>query len=228
MSLSNLTEKRLSKEIDKLCHVKERVRALRKVTVREVSKMLEKWGIDRGAKRIELADDELMHWGIKKGEAKKDHKYIRRYWKNNRWVYVYDDGKGGKRDLKMLTKVADLAGADEKEKLRRSKENYLRETGNSDSIRTANFRTSAMRYNRDSTSKTVKDMELQAVRGYTNPNYAKAKQEEKKARTSFNKAYLAKDQYERSKKAYGKTIMGFSENMINKGKNFINNLFKKK
>ena len=56
----------------------------------------------------------------------------------------------------------------------------------------------------------------------------KTKQEEKKARTLFNKAYLAKDQYERSKKAYGKTIMGFSENTINKGKNFINNLFKKK
>ena len=190
--------------------------------------MLEKWGIDRGAKRIELADDELMHWGIKKGEAKKDHKYIRRYWKNNRWVYVYDDGKGGKRDLKMLTKVADLAGADEKERLRRSKKNYLRETGNSDSIRTANFRTLAMYYNRNSANKRVKDMELQAVRGYINPKYAKAKQEEKESRTLFNKAYLAKDQYERSKKAYDKTIIGFSENTINKGKNFINNLFKKK
>lgn len=40
--------------------------------------MSEKWGIGRGAKRVELADDELMHW-----------KYIERYKRNGKWVYVY-------------------------------------------------------------------------------------------------------------------------------------------
>lgn len=45
--LSNLIEKRLSKEGDKLCHVKEK--ALRKADEREVSKM---------------NNDELMHYGV--------------------------------------------------------------------------------------------------------------------------------------------------------------------
>lgn len=35
-------------------------------------------------------ENELYHWGIKKGEAAEKHKYIKREWKNNRWVYYYD------------------------------------------------------------------------------------------------------------------------------------------
>ena len=35
-------------------------------------------------------EHELYHWGIKKGEAAENHKYTRREWKNNRWVYYYD------------------------------------------------------------------------------------------------------------------------------------------
>ena len=34
--------------------------------------------------------DELYHWGMKKGEAAEKHKYTRREWKNNHWVYFYD------------------------------------------------------------------------------------------------------------------------------------------
>lgn len=34
--------------------------------------------------------NELYHWGMKKGEAAKNHKYTRREWKNNHWVYFYD------------------------------------------------------------------------------------------------------------------------------------------
>ena len=40
----------------------------------------------------EVSDDELMHWGIKKGEARDDHKYIKREWKNGRWQYTYPNG----------------------------------------------------------------------------------------------------------------------------------------
>lgn len=35
-------------------------------------------------------ENELYHWGIKKGEAAEKHKYVKREWKNNRWVYYYD------------------------------------------------------------------------------------------------------------------------------------------
>lgn len=33
--------------------------------------------------------DELYHFGIRKGWTKKNHKYIKREWKNGRWVYYY-------------------------------------------------------------------------------------------------------------------------------------------
>lgn len=33
---------------------------------------------------------ELQHAWLKKGEQAEDHKYIRREWRNNRWVYYYD------------------------------------------------------------------------------------------------------------------------------------------
>lgn len=32
---------------------------------------------------VEVSDEELMHWG--------DYKYIKREWKNGRWVYYYED-----------------------------------------------------------------------------------------------------------------------------------------
>lgn len=35
-------------------------------------------------------DNELIHWGLKKGQARKEHKYIKREWKNGRWRYYYD------------------------------------------------------------------------------------------------------------------------------------------
>lgn len=35
-------------------------------------------------------DRELYHW-LKKGESKEDHKYVRREWKNGRWVYYYNE-----------------------------------------------------------------------------------------------------------------------------------------
>ena len=44
-----------------------------------------------------MSEDELYHW-LKKGEAAKDHKYIKREWTNNRWKYWY------KNDVKTSTK----------------------------------------------------------------------------------------------------------------------------
>ena len=35
---------------------------------------------------------ELSHAWLKKGEQADEHKYIRREWKNGRWVYYYADG----------------------------------------------------------------------------------------------------------------------------------------
>ncbi len=40
----------------------------------------------------EIPEYELTHWGIKKGETREDHKYIKREWKNGRWQYTYPNG----------------------------------------------------------------------------------------------------------------------------------------
>ena len=46
----------------------------------------------------EIRDDELMHIAVAKGEPRKDHKYISREWKNNRWVYTYkNDSKNSSK-----------------------------------------------------------------------------------------------------------------------------------
>lgn len=43
------------------------------------------------SKYILTSDGELYHGWLKKGEQSEDHKYIRREWKNGRWVYYYED-----------------------------------------------------------------------------------------------------------------------------------------
>lgn len=43
-----------------------------------------------------VSEDELYHWGTKKGEQKKDHKYISREWKNGRWVYTYEEDRNNR------------------------------------------------------------------------------------------------------------------------------------
>lgn len=54
--------------------------------------------------------NELYHAWLKKGETSDDHKYIRREWKNGRWVYYYEDKKGNRHDSKIFTKAADKVG----------------------------------------------------------------------------------------------------------------------
>ena len=68
-------------------------------------------------------DEYLQHWGFKKGEERKDHKYIKREWKNGRWQYYYDNGKGSHTNLKLVSRVADRLGADEKTKYKNAEAN---------------------------------------------------------------------------------------------------------
>lgn len=48
---------------------------------------------------------ELYHWGIKKGEAAEKHKYVKREWKNNRWVYYYDTPGAKNKPTSQLPKT---------------------------------------------------------------------------------------------------------------------------
>lgn len=43
-----------------------------------------------------MTEQELYHAWLKKGAQKEDHKYIRREWKNGRWVYYYDSDTSAK------------------------------------------------------------------------------------------------------------------------------------
>ena len=191
--------------------------------------MSKKWGVARDYRNVELSEDELMH---------KSHKYIKRYWKNDKWRYVYKDSKGKEKDLKVLSKLADLAGADEKEQYRRVNEKYEK----------AGYKgldeETALNY----THRRINDAqdrysEVSFARAYPESNIAKknpnlitmSDKNFKKLKESSNAtikkanadAKMIGDHVSK-RKAYEKTLIGFTETTINKGNNFINNLFKKK
>lgn len=63
-----------------------------------------------------VSANELYHWGLKKGEQKKDHKYIDREWKNGRWVYYYEDKKGNRKDLTTVNKIVEATGSNAKKR----------------------------------------------------------------------------------------------------------------
>lgn len=50
-----------------------------------------------------MTEQELYHAWLKKGAAKDDHKYIKREWKNGRWVYYYDSDTSAKNYSKYNT-----------------------------------------------------------------------------------------------------------------------------
>lgn len=62
----------------------------------------------------EVTDDELSHAWLKKGEQKKDHKYIKREWKNGKWRYYYD-----------YDELRDALGYDELANMEKARHNYI-------------------------------------------------------------------------------------------------------
>lgn len=43
-------------------------------------------------------------------------KYVKRVWKNGKWQYYYDNGKGTTRNLGLVSKISDWVGEDEKQR----------------------------------------------------------------------------------------------------------------
>lgn len=52
---------------------------------------------------------ELYHAWLKKGEQSENHKYIRREWKNGRWVYYYDSDTSAKPN-NTITRISKTNG----------------------------------------------------------------------------------------------------------------------
>lgn len=50
-------------------------------------------------------------------------KYIKRVWRNGKWQYYYDNGKGTTRNLGLVSKVSDWVGEDEKQRAKLSSQN---------------------------------------------------------------------------------------------------------
>lgn len=67
----------------------------------------------------------LAHGWLKKGEERAGHKYIKREWKNGKWVYYYElpslntrsTGSTKTGQLKLLTRLSDWFGLDEKKRM---------------------------------------------------------------------------------------------------------------
>lgn len=65
--------------------------------------------------------DELYHAWLKKGEAAEKHKYIRRYWKNGRWNYVYPKGQNYKTIAQATEEYESAKAAAQKQKTEQDK-----------------------------------------------------------------------------------------------------------
>lgn len=174
-------------------------------------------------------NDYLYHW-LKKGEQKEDHKYIRREWKNGRWVYYYADKQGNRKDMRGLTKLADWAGADEKTKLSKSKAKYLRDTGMKTiqgadtkyALTLAARQSSRENEKRTNNYRTSDDLDMRVRKGKKN---REAQLESKRLDSDIKRLSESKYDYGKSKADYDKTLMGVSERVINTGKNVVDKLF---
>lgn len=51
-----------------------------------------------------VSTDELSHSWLTKGIQKEDHKYVKREWKNGRWVYYYEDDLTNQKGSNYRTK----------------------------------------------------------------------------------------------------------------------------
>ena len=149
-------------------------------------------------------DEYLQHWGLKKGEAKEDHKYIKREWKNGRWQYYYETtgkanvtiGAGSpsavklkmdtinRHDLKGLTKLADWAGADEKVRADKAHAEYTK-----------------------------------AQASNTNRSYSSADE----ARRAYKRENELSKESTKAKKEYSKTLLG----RVDSGKQAVDKILKK-
>lgn len=164
-------------------------------------------------------DEYLQHWGLKKGEEKKDHKYIRREWNGKRWIYYYDNGKGNSRQIKGLTKLADWAGADEKKRMEDAKAD--RATASRRVIVTKNAADEAWR-------KSAVDSNKYGPRSsMARESFASANMSELKYSRAQRKYDDAKLKYELTVASYYNTPIGKLDKAINTGRDFINSVIRK-
>ena len=155
--------------------------------------MSKKWGVARGNRKIELSDDELMHW-----------KYIKRVkGKNGKWRYYYDyeSTEKGRRELS----------------LRRNEDKFLRANNqlkkvNADKYRTKEELNEALKKHQDAEIDAKRSRE--ALYSYMDNNKAK---------------YIADSIIENIGKKTVNFLNNFSiKKTVQKGSNFVSNLFKKK
>lgn len=192
-----------------------------------------------------MAYNELMHW------ENKNHKYIKREWKNGGWQYYYGDVKNGHRSA-LLSGISKLSGANartnykaqqttvnakygneykmhdslaEKNKTYADRANRFREAvSKQQQVGKDNFGAAQNRVNRSNT--------LSGNTTSVRDSRAKQRADEvASAGTSMSRAYSSvRDTeadikaYNAAKAAYDKTLMGIADSTIKKGRSKVADL----
>lgn len=147
--------------------------------------------------------DELCHWA--KGSVGKNHKYIKREWKNGQWRYYYPEAKipslglNARKKLKDYEKTAVVTTVDKYES-----------NGDSVGMRTTTTIGDPKRVYEK------RDNAYKALREDRSDEYAKRDFEESNKWISGHVDLQM---------AYNKTLLGQAEDKIKRGKAFIKSLF---
>lgn len=135
------------------------------------------------------------------------HKYIKKVWHNGKWQYYYYDKNGNRNTIKSLSALSDFVGEDDRTRrdIARSK---MLATTHSKTPFTAKLKTDTIRMN-------YKNVEQLA------PNGDKRWSELKKLNSQYARYNSSVESYVKANKAYSKTILGLSEKIIHRGKEFV-------
>lgn len=132
----------------------------------------------------------------RKGEERKDHKYTKREWVKGKWRYWYED-------------VKDKLGFDEKEAVEKKKTEYDKAVSKQDDDHNK-WLDQKVRRKYDKLNKEVRDKEIELAKTYTQS--ARATKKTEAELKELTEQYL-------------KTPIGAIENVMNRGKKFVEDVF---
>lgn len=156
-------------------------------------------------------------------------KYVKREWKNGKWNYYYDNGKGKSTSLGIVNKISDWIGEDEKERYRQASARAALDRKNSENATNA-LRSATDRRDRSHEAYTnAKDSYASnhsASNSY-NKRYAEYQYAKDSARVTANrnsaKAAGNRDRWSgvgtyNAKNEYARTPLGIVEQLIGSSK----------
>ena len=145
------------------------------------------------------------------------HKYIKKKKINGKWRYYYESKNGEKKYSKVLSKLSDVIGEDEKDAFKKAESDYLNEMlADPDRLKDPHGIAESLMEDWD-----------ELIRETALKTDVRNDEELKKLlwmRSEGNKMHKLHIGYQYAKRMYESTPLGFAEKTLNKGKDFIKQL----